>query len=108
MIHVTDRALDQMRKILESNKEDVVRYELKGGGCGGYISHWSTEKKYLPEEGDLTWELSMFRLFVIDRQTGDFLDGSTIDYGEDPFMPVFKVSSPDKDACGCGSSFKVD
>ena len=37
-IEVTQDAINQMNHILEKNGDAAVRYELKGGGCGGIIA----------------------------------------------------------------------
>tara|TARA_R110002020_G_scaffold68865_3_gene179677 strand:+ start:106 stop:444 length:339 start_codon:yes stop_codon:yes gene_type:complete len=103
-ITVTDDAIRQMNSILERKGDAAVRYELKGGGCGGLIAEWKTEPHYEPEQGELTWPLSEGR-FVIDEFTADFIDGGIVNYDLTNFMPNFVVSVPGKGQCGCGSSF---
>ena len=44
----------QMNSILERKGDAAVRYELKGGGCGGLIAEWKTEPHYEPEQGEQT------------------------------------------------------
>ena len=59
----------------------VVRFELKGGGCGGLMmSSWDTELHYEPAQGDITWSLGEERVFVVDSFTAEFIDGGTINY----------------------------
>ena len=106
MIEVTADAVNQMNRILEKNGEAVVRYELKGGGCGGITSQWGTEPHYEPEQGDMTWPLEG-GVFVIDEYTKEFIDGGTVTYDLTNFMPNFVVVVPGKGQCGCGSSFVV-
>jgi len=103
-IKVTNEALSQMADILARNDAAVVRYELRGGGCGGITGRWNTEETYTPEEGDSQWTIGDNRFFVIDKFTLSYMDGATIDYTGD-FMPEFRVTIPDRQACGCGSSF---
>ena len=74
MITVTDDAIAQMNSILERNGDAAVRYELKGGGCGGIIAEWKTEPHYEPEQGEMTWPLAN-GIFVMDEYTKDFIDG---------------------------------
>jgi iron-sulfur cluster assembly accessory protein len=104
MITITDRALKQMANIVGGKNHDAVRYELRGGGCSGLMAHWGTEETYTPEEGDGQWTIGDNRFFVIDKFTLSYMDGATIDYTGD-FMPQFKVTIPDRAACGCGESF---
>ena len=104
MITVTEDAIRQMNSILEKKPDAVVRYELKGGGCGGLIAKWDTELHYHPEEGEMTWPLED-GVFVMDEFTKDFIDGGTVNYDLTNFMPNFLVVVPGKGQCGCGSSF---
>ena len=103
-ITVTDDAIRQMNSILERKGDAAVRYELKGGGCGGLIAEWKTEPHYEPEQGEQTWPLSQ-GTFVIDEFTKDFIDGGIVNYDLTNFMPNFVVTVPGKGQCGCGSSF---
>ena len=104
-VTVTDDALAQMSTICEKNDVPVVRFALKGGGCGGLMSQWETELHYEPEGGDITWKIGEDRVFVIDQFTADFIQGGTINYDLTTFMPAFSVSVPGKGSCGCGESF---
>ena len=104
-VTVTDDALAQMSTICDKNGVPVVRFELKGGGCGGLMSTWDTESHYEPAQGDITWSLGEERVFVVDEFTADFIDGGTINYDLTTFMPAFSVSVPGKGSCGCGESF---
>ena len=104
-ITVTDDALSQMSSVCDRQNVPVVRFELKGGGCGGLMSTWDTAPHYEPAQGDLTWTLGEERLFVIDSFTAEFIEGGTINYDLTSFMPAFSVSVPGKGSCGCGESF---
>ena len=103
-ITVTDDAIRQMNSILERKGDAAVRYELKGGGCGGLIAEWKTEPHYEPVQGEETCPLSQ-RTFVIYEFTKDFIDGGIVNYDLTNFMPNFVVTVPGKGQCGCGSSF---
>ena len=103
---VTEDALSQMSTICEKNNVPVVRFELKGGGCGGIIAEWGTEPHHEPEQGEQTWPLAN-GLFVMDEFTKDFIDGGIVNYDLSNFMPNFIVSVPGKGQCGCGSSFVI-
>jgi|TARA_R110000824_G_scaffold10718_5_gene46928 Fe-S cluster assembly iron-binding protein IscA len=105
-IEVTQDAINQMNHILEKNGDAAVRYELKGGGCGGIIAEWKSEPHYEPEQGEITWPLAN-GIFVMDEYTKDFIDGGIVNYDLTNFMPNFKVDVPGKGSCGCGSSFVV-
>ena len=104
-VTVTEDALTQMSTICDKNNVPVVRFELKGGGCGGLMSSCETEPHYEPAQGDMTWSLGEERVFVVDEFTASFCDGGTINYDLTSFMPAFNVSVPGKGSCGCGESF---
>jgi Fe-S cluster assembly iron-binding protein IscA len=110
-ITVTDDALSQMSSVCDRQNVPVVRFELKGGGCGGLMSTWETEPHYEPTQGDLTWPLGLAihtqeeRVFVVDEFTAEFIEGGIINYDLTSFMPAFSVSVPGKGSCGCGESF---
>jgi iron-sulfur cluster assembly accessory protein len=106
LITVTQDAINQMNSILEKKGDEIVRYELRGGGCGGLIAEWKTEPHHKPEQGEITWGLASGK-FVIDEATISFIDGGVVNYDLSNFMPNFIVSVPDKGQCGCGSSFVV-
>jgi iron-sulfur cluster assembly accessory protein len=106
LITVTQDAINQMNSILEKKGDSIVRYELRGGGCGGLIAEWKTEPQHKPEEGEMTWGLASGK-FVIDEATTSFIEGGVVNYDISNFMPNFIVSVPDKGQCGCGSSFVV-
>ena len=106
LITVTQDAINQMNSILEKKGDVVVRYELRGGGCGGLIADWKTEPCHNPEKGEMTWGLAQGK-FVVDEATTSFIDGGVVNYDLSNFMPNFIVSVPDKGQCGCGSSFVV-
>ena len=106
LITVTQDAINQMNSILEKKEDTIVRYELRGGGCGGLIAEWKTEPRHEPEQGEMTWDLAQGK-FVVDKATTSFIDGGVVNYDVSNFMPNFIVSVPDKGQCGCGSSFVV-
>ena len=106
LITVTQDAINQMDSILEKKGDAVVRYELRGGGCGGLIAEWKTEPNHEPEKGEMTWSLAQGK-FVVDEATTSFIDGGVVNYDLSNFMPNFIVSVPDKGQCGCGSSVVV-
>ena len=106
MITVTQDAINQMNSILDKKKDTIVRYELRGGGCGGLIAEWKTEPRHEPEQGEMTWDLAQGK-FVVDKATTSFIDGGVVNYDVSNFMPNFIVSVQDKGQCGCGPSFVV-
>ena len=93
MIEVTQDAINQMNSILEKNGDAAVRYELKGGGCGGLLAEWKSEPHHEPEQGEQVWPLAQ-GVFVIDEFTKEFIDGGIVNYDLTNFMPAFVVKVP--------------
>ena len=101
-VTVTDDALAQMSTVCAKQNVPVVRFELKGGGCGGLMSSWDTEPHYEPAEGDLTWPIGEERVFVVDSFTAEFIDGGTITMISQLLCLRFVCLFPAKDRVGVG------
>jgi|2_EtaG_2_1085320.scaffolds.fasta_scaffold10880_7 iron-sulfur cluster insertion protein len=101
-VTVTDAAKAQMLRVCEKQGYSTIRYWLEGGGCAGLQSRWSCAE---PEDGDTHWSLGDGKQFVIDEMTIQYMDGGTINYDTTSFMPTFTVKIPERESCGCGSSF---
>ena len=70
-VTVTDDALAQMSTVCDNKNVPVVRFELKGGGCGGLMSTWDTESHYEPAQGvSRRPRLNRCRRFVVVPAAG--------------------------------------
>ena len=86
MITVTADAISQMNSILERKGDAVVRYELEGGGCGGYIGRWDTDyRDWIPEvyETGIQWN------HVVDPTYGDIELTMTLTEGPNQFKDLW-------------------
>ena len=76
-IKFTDEALKQIEKIILENKpEKFFRITVQGGGCSGFKYNFSFDKKV--RKNDL-----IFNKTIIDKQSLDIIDGSTIDFNKE-------------------------
>lgn len=105
MIHVTDKAADQIKKIME--KEGLLGHGLRvavvGGGCSGMSYKLNFEKD--AAQGDKIYEEKGVRI-IVDSKSTLFLNGTTLDFSDGLTGTGFSFVNPNaKSTCGCGTSF---
>src|SRR5881409_745453 len=87
MIHVTDKAADQIKTIMQ--KEGLLYHGLRvaviGGGCSGMSYKLAFEKE--PAGEDKVYEEKGVRIFV-DGKSYLFLNGMTLDLNADALLLV--------------------
>jgi iron-sulfur cluster assembly protein len=105
-IQLTQSAAQQIRTQLAKRGKGLgLRVGVKKTGCSG----WAYTYDYADavRDGDRVFEVHDTKL-VVDGESLEFLDGSTLDFVKDGLKQVFKFSNPNVDAtCGCGESFSV-
>ncbi|MDP1674902.1 MAG: iron-sulfur cluster assembly accessory protein [Burkholderiales bacterium] len=105
-IQLTESAAKQINaQISKRGKGLGLRVGVKKTGCSG----WAYTYDYADavQGGDQVFEAHDAKL-VIDGESLEFLEGSTIDYVREGLKQAFKVNNPNVDAtCGCGESFTV-
>ncbi len=105
MIHVTDKAAEQIKKIME--KEGLpghgLRVAVVGGGCSGMSYKLNFEKD--AAQGDKVYEEKGVRI-IVDPKSTLFLNGTTLDFSDGLTGTGFTFVNPNaKSTCGCGTSF---
>ncbi len=108
MIEITDRGAEKVHEFLSAQQADMslagLRVGVRGGGCSGFQYQLAFDEQ---RESDVVFESHGLKLLV-DRESLQFVRGSTIDYEESLQGAGFKVNNPNVvAACGCGSSFRV-
>jgi iron-sulfur cluster assembly protein len=108
MITITDRGAAKVHEFLEGQQADLgvagLRVGVRGGGCSGFQYQLAFDEQ---RESDVVFESHGLKLLV-DRESLQYVSGSTIDYEESLQGAGFKVDNPNVvAACGCGSSFRV-
>ena len=107
MIQLTERAVDKVKEILETQdpKPSGLRIAVVGGGCSGFSYSMAFETK--PGLLDKTYSFDGLSVFV-DQASMLYLDGASVDYVETLEGSGFKFDNPNvKSTCGCGSSFQA-
>jgi iron-sulfur cluster assembly accessory protein len=117
-ISVTEKAAKKIKEILESEKIDFskggLRFGLTAGGCSGFQYVIKAEREPGGEDEVFEKKISIegkeytVRIFV-DLKSLNFMQGTVIDYGQDPFGhnygETFLIKNPNKKgSCGCGKS----
>jgi iron-sulfur cluster assembly accessory protein len=108
MISLTAAAVDKVKGFLEQEKAGLpqggLRIYIQGGGCSG--------PRYglaLDEAGadDRVFDNNGIKV-IVDPMSLEYLDGSEVDYRDDPGGGGFAVNNPNAVAagCGCGDSSK--
>jgi iron-sulfur cluster insertion protein len=105
MISMTERAANEVRKIVSSDatlEGQGLRVAVKGGGCAGFTHDLFFEEK--PSDMDEVFESHGIK-FYIDQLSAQYLEQTEIDYVEEAHAAGFKFINPNvKGSCGCGSS----
>ena len=101
-IEFTNRALNQIKKIINSDQsKKFFRITVKGGGCSGFKYDFSFDDKVNNED-------VVFDNTVIDKESLNIINGSVIDFKKEMIGESFVINNPKATAsCGCGLSFSV-
>ncbi len=108
MITISDKGAEKVHEFLAAQEADLgvagLRVGVRGGGCSGFQYQLAFDEQ---RENDVVFESHGLKLLV-DRESLQYVRGSTIDYEESLQGAGFKVENPNVvAACGCGSSFRV-
>jgi iron-sulfur cluster assembly protein len=111
-ISITDTAAKALRQIMDEQRKSQnltgefgLRLGVKAGGCSGYSEQIGLDLE--PNPGDQILESQGIKIFV-DQKSYLLLNGTEVDYREDPFNAGFVLKNPNAaGSCGCGKSFSV-
>lgn len=108
-ITVTSRAAAELKELMiaESRPDAKLRVWVAGGGCSG-LQYGMALDDGSPEDGDQVFETELVKV-IVDPLSLQYMEGSIVDYIDDPMGGGFKVENPNAtSSCGCGSSFKTE
>lgn len=107
-INITDKAISEVKKIMEENSipgEYGLRVGIKGGGCSGLTYTLGFDGEERP--GDNIIEKDGVKVYI-DMKSNLYLSGTELDFTDGLNGRGFVFNNPNaKRTCGCGSSFGV-
>ena len=106
-ITVSEKAAGQLVTIFgqQGKTGAMLRVWVAGLGCSGFRYGMGIEDRQ-PEHDDTIFEANGVRV-VIDPQSLSYMDGSTVDWVEDPANAGFSIANPNpapQSECGCGGA----
>jgi iron-sulfur cluster assembly protein len=105
MLTLTDSAVKHLRSLVEEKGEPgkALRIYIERGGCAG-MSYGMTLDD--PQPVDFAAERDGVKV-VVDPDSLQYLQGSTVDYCDDLTGTGFRILNPNAArSCGCGTSFQ--
>lgn len=109
MITMTDKAVKELRRIMENDptaKSAAVRVMVVGGGCSG-MSYKLGFENQPPAANDKVFEKDGVKV-LIDPKSLLYLSGTELDFSDGLNGTGFTFNNPNaKRTCGCGSSFSA-
>ena len=108
MLQVTlsEGATSKLKELIGKHgtvEETYLRVYVTGGGCSGFRYGMALDNKL--HEGDQVLQNNGIKV-VIDQNSSEFIDGSSVDYVESVAGSGFTISNPNNlSTCGCGQSF---
>ncbi len=105
MISLTAPALDKVRELVAAEEGDAaLRLGVKPGGCSGFQYEMFFDTK-VDELTDFVKDYDGVKV-VIDRASGELVQGAEIDFVDGLQGAGFKINNPNvTQSCGCGQSF---
>jgi iron-sulfur cluster assembly accessory protein len=102
---LTENAAVKVRTLLDQEGRDDLRLRIavQPGGCAGLQYQLFFDERSL--DGDLELDLHGVPV-VVDRMSGPYLGGATIDFTDTIEQQGFTIDNPNASSgCACGNSF---
>ena len=105
-ISLTLAAAERIKDQLATRGQGVgLRLGVKAAGCSGFSYVIDFADKVA--ENDQVFESHGVKV-VVDNESIDFLDGTSVDFRKEGLGEAFQFDNPKVNAmCGCGESFTV-
>ncbi len=104
-VALTDAAASKVKALLDQEGRDdlALRIAVQPGGCSGLRYQLFFDERSL--EGDTFTDFSGVKV-VVDRMSGPYLTGATIDFVDSIEKQGFTIDNPNaQGSCACGDSF---
>ena len=103
---ITEKAANQIRKLMSQGNKKGLRVGVKKGGCAGmeytmdYVDDIDPNDEVISQDGATVMIAPMAQMFLF---------GTQIDYEVSLLEAGFKFNNPNvSEACGCGESIKFE
>ena len=103
-VTITEKAANQIRKLMSQGDKKGLRVGVKKGGCAGmeytmdYVDDIDPNDEVISQDGARVMIAPMAQMFLF---------GTQIDYEVSLLEAGFKFNNPNvSEACGCGESIK--
>ena len=104
-IEITNNAQEHIASVLKKDSASYFRITVLGGGCSGFQYKFDFEN--FKNEDDILIEEEKINV-VIDENSMELIQNSTIDYVHELIGSSFKITNPQaSSSCGCGTSFSI-
>ena len=105
-ITLTSLAMDKVAELIASEGADEIlalRVAVKPGGCSGFNYDMFFDSEFAND--DVLRDFGSVKV-VVDPQSAELLNGSTLDYSDGLQGAGFHITNPNATkTCGCGNSF---
>ena len=107
MVTVTDKAIEYMQTIINTNAPgEYITLGVKGGGCAGFQYMWGLTNDNGIEH--VKWSNPIENVLVLDPLAEMYVLGSTVDYITELGGSFLALKNPQStSSCGCGESFSL-
>lgn len=109
MIQITDKAVQEIRRLQQAEKatsDAILRVMVVGGGCSG-MSYKLGFDDQPPGASDKIFEKDGVKI-AVDSKSYLYLAGTELDFSDGLNGKGFVFNNPNaKRTCGCGSSFSA-
>ncbi len=104
-VNLTETAVDKVRELIAAENEPglALRVAVRPGGCSGFSYEMFFDAEV--DDTDIVEEHGDVRV-VVDPQSAEMVQGSTLDYKDSLMGAGFAIENPNTTrTCGCGNSF---
>lgn len=104
LVNISESCVKKLKAF--QNTKQYLRVSVEAGGCSGFNYKFSLDTPAKDE--DLFIEKDSVKI-LIDKESIDYLKGSTIDFHEELIRAGFRVlNNPNSEqGCSCGTSFSI-
>lgn len=111
-ITVTEKAIDEIKKVMDEQKftpdTHVLEVGVVGGGCSGFSYSLGFKEEAQVDKLNSTIVNQHGVTVVLNNKVVPLIEGTTVDFHSELNKRGFTFSNPQSvRGCGCGNSFSV-